>query len=86
MVIINLFTHISHSSDTGTIEEHAGALVALLESCLLHDLKPSNKDEDPPHAKIASDVVSCIFLVRLLLLASNFNTKFYIFRITARNQ
>ena len=23
---------------------------------------PSNKDEDPPHAKIASDVVSCIFL------------------------
>ncbi|CAG2162715.1 unnamed protein product [Oppiella nova] len=48
--------------DTGTIEEHAGALVALLESCLLHDLKPSNKDEDPPHAKIASDVVSCIFL------------------------
>ncbi|XP_054159011.1 ventricular zone-expressed PH domain-containing protein homolog 1-like [Oppia nitens] len=48
--------------DTGTIEEHAGALVGLLESCLMHDLMPSNKDEDPPHAKIASDVVSCIFL------------------------
>lgn len=50
-------------SDTGTIEMHANALVALLESCLNHDLKPSSKDEDPPHAKIASDVVSCIFLV-----------------------
>ncbi len=56
---------IQTNRDTGTIEEHAGALVALLDSCLLHDLKPSNKDEDPPHAKIASDVVSCIFLVSL---------------------
>uniref|UniRef100_T1KIX5 PH domain-containing protein n=1 Tax=Tetranychus urticae TaxID=32264 RepID=T1KIX5_TETUR len=48
--------------DSGTIEEHAPALVSLLESCLQHDLKPNKKDEDPPHAKIASDVVSCIFL------------------------
>lgn len=48
--------------DTGTIEQHAHALVALLESCLNHDLRPSTKDEDPPHAKIASDIVSCIFL------------------------
>ncbi|KAL1428304.1 hypothetical protein MTO96_002693 [Rhipicephalus appendiculatus] len=48
--------------DTGTIEQHAHALVALLESCLNHDLRPSAKDEDPPHAKIASDIVSCIFL------------------------
>ncbi|KAL3227934.1 hypothetical protein MRX96_003873 [Rhipicephalus microplus] len=48
--------------DTGTIEQHAHALVALLESCLNHDLRPSPKDEDPPHAKIASDIVSCIFL------------------------
>ncbi|KAH6933505.1 hypothetical protein HPB50_015841 [Hyalomma asiaticum] len=48
--------------DTGTIEQHAHALVALLESCLNHDLRPSSKDEDPPHAKIASDIVSCIFL------------------------
>ncbi|XP_053205519.1 protein melted-like isoform X2 [Panonychus citri] len=48
--------------DSGTIEEHAPALVSLLESCLSHDLKPNKKDEDPPHAKIASDVVSCIFL------------------------
>ncbi|RWS31025.1 melted-like protein [Leptotrombidium deliense] len=48
--------------DTGTIEKHAPALVSLLESCLLHDLKPSKNNEDPPHAKIASDVVSCIFL------------------------
>lgn len=37
-------------------------MVSLLESCLLHDLKPTNKDQDPPHAKIACEVVSCIFL------------------------
>ncbi|XP_022252566.1 ventricular zone-expressed PH domain-containing protein homolog 1-like isoform X2 [Limulus polyphemus] len=48
--------------DTGTIEKHAAPLVALLESCLNHDLRPSNKDEDPPHAKIASEIVNCIFL------------------------
>uniref|UniRef100_A0A2R5LGS9 Putative ph domain protein melted n=1 Tax=Ornithodoros turicata TaxID=34597 RepID=A0A2R5LGS9_9ACAR len=48
--------------DTGTIEQHALALVSLLESCLNHDLRPSQKDEDPPHTKIASDIVSCIFL------------------------
>ncbi|XP_076320376.1 protein melted-like isoform X2 [Tachypleus tridentatus] len=48
--------------DTGTIEKHAVPLVALLESCLNHDLCPSNKDEDPPHAKIASEIVNCIFL------------------------
>ncbi|XP_015906317.1 protein melted [Parasteatoda tepidariorum] len=48
--------------DTGTIEQHAPAMVSLLESCLNHDLRPLPKDEDPPHAKIASDIVSCIFL------------------------
>ena len=49
--------------ENGSIEKHIGALVALLESCLRHDLKPTAKDEDPPHAKIASDVMSCIFPV-----------------------
>jgi len=48
--------------DSGTIEKHASALVNLLESCLHHNLTPREKDEDPPHAKIAGDVVSCIFL------------------------
>ncbi|XP_039296752.1 protein melted [Nilaparvata lugens] len=48
--------------ETGSIERHAEALVALLESCLSHNLKPSTKDEDPPHAKISSDIISCIFL------------------------
>jgi hypothetical protein len=45
------------------MEQHAEALVSLLESCLNHNLKPSHKDEDPPHAKISSDIISCIFLV-----------------------
>ncbi|KAG8222424.1 hypothetical protein J437_LFUL008421 [Ladona fulva] len=48
--------------ETGSIEQHAAALVGLLESCLSHNLKPSAKDEDPPHAKISSDIISCLFL------------------------
>ncbi|XP_050717947.1 protein melted-like isoform X2 [Eriocheir sinensis] len=48
--------------ETGSIEQHAEALVALLQTCLNHNLRPSSRDHDPPHAKIASDVVSCIFL------------------------
>ncbi|XP_076063241.1 ventricular zone expressed PH domain-containing protein melted isoform X2 [Oratosquilla oratoria] len=48
--------------ETGSIEQHAVAMVALLQTCLNHNLRPSDRDFDPPHAKIASDVVSCIFL------------------------
>ncbi|CAL4094266.1 unnamed protein product [Meganyctiphanes norvegica] len=48
--------------ETGSIEKHAEALVLLLQTCLNHNLSPSTRDNDPPHAKIASDVVSCIFL------------------------
>lgn len=50
--------------ETGNMECHADALVALLQNCLNHSLKPTLKDEDPPHAKIAADIISCIFLVR----------------------
>ncbi|NXY09824.1 MELT protein, partial [Pteruthius melanotis] len=46
--------------ETASIEKHGRALVALWESCLEHNLKPSGKDEDAPHAKIASDITSCI--------------------------
>ncbi|XP_019388182.1 PREDICTED: ventricular zone-expressed PH domain-containing protein homolog 1 isoform X1 [Crocodylus porosus] len=46
--------------ETESIEKHGKALVALWESCLEHKLKPSGKDEDTPHAKIASDIMSCI--------------------------
>ncbi|XP_065200152.1 protein melted isoform X2 [Planococcus citri] len=48
--------------ETDSIEQHAEAMVSLLESCLNHNLKPSAKGEDPPHAKISSDIISCIFL------------------------
>ncbi|KAK9501661.1 hypothetical protein O3M35_012345 [Rhynocoris fuscipes] len=48
--------------ETNSMEQHAEALVSLLESCLNHNLKPSPKEEDPPHAKISSDIISCIFL------------------------
>lgn len=57
------FNFFFHSRETDSIEQHAEALVGLLESCLNHNLKPSSKDEDPPHAKISSDIISCIFLV-----------------------
>ncbi|XP_041323547.1 ventricular zone-expressed PH domain-containing protein homolog 1 isoform X2 [Pyrgilauda ruficollis] len=46
--------------ETASIERHGKALVALWESCLEHNLTPSGKDEDAPHAKIASDIMSCI--------------------------
>lgn len=49
--------------ETASVEKHCTALVALLESCLHHNLQPEHKDEDPPHAKIAADIISCIFLV-----------------------
>ncbi|NXD28111.1 MELT protein, partial [Spelaeornis formosus] len=46
--------------ETASIDRHGRALVALWESCLEHNLKPSGKNEDAPHAKIASDIMSCI--------------------------
>lgn len=48
--------------ETGSCEQHCDALVNLLESCLHHNLQVLNKFEDPPHAKISSDIISCIFL------------------------
>lgn len=50
--------------ETGSIEKHARALVGLWDSCLEHSLRPCGKDEDTPHAKIASDITSCILQVR----------------------
>lgn len=49
--------------ETGSIEKHARALVGLWDSCLEHSLRPCGKDEDTPHAKIASDIMSCILQV-----------------------
>ncbi|XP_008835675.1 ventricular zone-expressed PH domain-containing protein homolog 1 isoform X2 [Nannospalax galili] len=46
--------------ETESIEKHARALVGLWDSCLEHNLRSSGKDEDTPHAKIASDIMSCI--------------------------
>ncbi|XP_060234382.1 ventricular zone-expressed PH domain-containing protein homolog 1 isoform X7 [Meriones unguiculatus] len=46
--------------ETESIEKHARALVGLWDSCLEHNLRPAGKDEDTPHAKIASDIMSCI--------------------------
>ncbi|KAK7882871.1 hypothetical protein WMY93_029045 [Mugilogobius chulae] len=47
--------------ETGSIEKHSAALVALWESCLEHKLTPPGEStEDTPHAKIASDITSCI--------------------------
>ncbi|XP_047584814.1 ventricular zone-expressed PH domain-containing protein homolog 1 isoform X1 [Lutra lutra] len=46
--------------ETESIEKHAEALVGLWDSCLEHSLRPSGRDEDTPHAKIASDIMSCI--------------------------
>nr|KAG5704369.1 hypothetical protein BaRGS_031075 [Batillaria attramentaria] len=48
--------------ETSSIEKHAKALVDLLAMCQKHRLAQANKDEDPPHAKIASDIMSCLFM------------------------
>ncbi|KAL4221293.1 sensory organ morphogenesis [Mactra antiquata] len=48
--------------ETHSIEENAAGLVKLLHVCHTHNLKPSLKDVDPPHAKIASDIMSCLFM------------------------
>lgn len=59
---------VSAIRETRTIEAHAADLVALLENCLSYNLRPSaargggGHGLDPPHAKIAGDVMSCIFL------------------------
>lgn len=45
-----------------SIEIHSKSLVSLLEVCQKYDLNPAAPDKDPPHAKIASDIMSCIFM------------------------
>lgn len=50
--------------ETSSIERHSAALVGLWESCLEHNLAPQGGGaEDTPHAKIASDITSCILQV-----------------------
>ena len=49
--------------ETDSIEQHVEALVRLLQTCLNHNLRPASRNQDPPHAKIAFDVLSCLFLV-----------------------
>jgi hypothetical protein len=51
------------SSELEVVEQHSSSLVSLLECCLCHNLKPNNgRGEFPPHAKIASEIISCLFL------------------------
>lgn len=57
--------------ETESIEKHARALVGLWDSCLEHNLRPAGKDEDTPHAKIASDIMSCILQVCRCAAAGN---------------
>ncbi|XP_049313359.1 protein melted isoform X1 [Bactrocera dorsalis] len=49
--------------ETKTAERYCAALVDLLKTCLLWNLQPAGTTkEDPPHAKIAADIISSIFL------------------------
>ncbi|KAH8251075.1 hypothetical protein KR026_008964 [Drosophila bipectinata] len=49
--------------ETKTAERYCAALVDLLKTCLLWNLQPSaSTKEEPPHAKIAADIISSIFL------------------------
>lgn len=56
--------------ETKTAERYCSALVDLLKTCLLWNLQPqSTCKEDPPHAKIAADIISSIFLVSNIFFA-----------------
>jgi protein melted len=49
--------------ETDTSEIHCEGLIHMLETCLQFNHKPaSTRGEDPPHAKISADIISCIFL------------------------
>lgn len=49
--------------ETKSAERHCAALVALLSTCLQHNLKPTSAQKtDTPHAKISADIISSIFL------------------------
>lgn len=65
--------------ETKTAERHCSGLVALLSTCLQHNLKPTTAHKvDPPHAKISADIISSIFLVSKLhsTFRSSFNQSF----------
>lgn len=50
--------------ETKTAEKYCSALIDLLKTCLQWNLGPTGgTKEDPPHAKIAADIISSIFLV-----------------------
>ena len=61
--MIIIYDYYSCFRETHSIEHHVAGLVRLLEVCYTHNLKPTVKDSDPPHAKIASDIMSCLFMV-----------------------
>ncbi|XP_060659487.1 protein melted isoform X2 [Drosophila nasuta] len=49
--------------ETRSAERYCAALVDLLKTCLLWNLQPvATTKEEPPHAKIAADIISSIFL------------------------
>lgn len=77
--------------ETNTAEKHCLGLVLLLETCLQFNHKPlSKRSEDPPHAKISADIISCIFLnynkkavmelgeKRYLISSSNYDSLFFV--------
>ena len=65
-------THITTAiRETSSIERHGVALVGLWESCLEHNLTPQGETEDTPHAKIASDITSCILQVHTPYITSS---------------
>ncbi|VDO92509.1 unnamed protein product [Heligmosomoides polygyrus] len=52
--------------ETGCIETYSAELVDVLDSCLKHPMTVLNSDGeyvDSPHCKIASDLLSSLFLV-----------------------
>ena len=53
--------------ETSCVEKHTEALVDLLSMCQRHPLAETGASVDPPHAKISSDLLSCLFTVSLCI-------------------
>lgn len=48
---------------TESIEQHTAALVQILEACQGHSMAYLKGNDCPPHAKVASDIITCLFNV-----------------------
>lgn len=64
---IILLTYIMYSlfRDIECVEYHVDTLIDFLMLCIQHNHTPSKNGKIPSHAKISSDILSCLFLINV---------------------